>query len=199
MNNLEEQNAIFILPKSEEGLQSSACSAVISGIWHRFRGTGGEEHRLKTLGGKPLNGSQEEWVARWGMLALVSVYSYFWCWFLRKYWIIDWLRLMPVLVILTRYLVMSPTRSEDRGSEVAVQTEILHRIPNIFEYMNISRACTYVFVLSYKFIKQINTGQNWSWWGLHSENFDSPLWHFFYICCTPERAQGYAFIGTIIE
>ena len=22
---------------------------------------------------------------------------------------------------------------------------------------------------------------------------------FFYICCTPERAQGYAFIGTIIE
>ena len=65
MNNLEEQNAIFILPKSEEGLQSSACSAVISGIWHRFRGTGGEEHRLKTLGGKPLNGSQEEWVARW--------------------------------------------------------------------------------------------------------------------------------------
>ena len=41
MNNLEEQNAIFILPKSEEGLQSSACSAVISGIWHRFRGTGG--------------------------------------------------------------------------------------------------------------------------------------------------------------
>ena len=45
MNNLEEQNAIFILPKSEEGLQSSACSAVISGIWHRFRGTGGEEDR----------------------------------------------------------------------------------------------------------------------------------------------------------
>ena len=22
---------------------------------------------------------------------------------------------------------------------------------------------------------------------------------FFFICCTPERAQGYAFIGTIIE
>ena len=63
-------------------------------------------------------------------------------------------------------MVMSPTPSEDRGSEVAVQTEILHRIPNIFEYMNISRACTYVSVLSYKFMKQINTGQNWSWWGL---------------------------------
>lgn len=70
---------------------------------------------------------------------------------------------MPVLVILTRYLVMSPTPSEDRGSEVAVQTEILHRIPNIFEYMNISRACTYVFVLSYKIMKQINTGKKWSW------------------------------------
>ena len=25
-----------------------------------------EEDRLKTLGGRPLNGSQEEWVARWG-------------------------------------------------------------------------------------------------------------------------------------
>ena len=57
-------------------------------------------------------------------------------------------------------MVMSPTPSEDRGSEVAVQTEILHRIPNIFEYMNISRACTYVFVLSYKIMKQINTGKN---------------------------------------
>ena len=25
------------------------------------------------------------------------------------------------------------------------------------------------------------------------------IWDFFFICCTPERAQGYAFIGTIID
>ena len=86
MNNLEEQNAIFILPKSEEGLQSSACSAVIFGIWHRFRGTGGGEdkHRLKTLWGKPLNGSQEEWVARWGDVGPGLGLFIFLCWFPRK-------------------------------------------------------------------------------------------------------------------
>ena len=89
MNNLEEQNAIFILPKSEEGLQSSACSAVISGIWHRFRGTGGEEDRLKTLGGKPLNGSQEEWVARWGDVGPGLRLFIFFVLISQENWIID--------------------------------------------------------------------------------------------------------------
>ena len=102
-----------------------------------------------------------------------------------------WLRLMPVLVILTRYYGDESNSEWGQGQRGGSSDQNFAPDPEyiwIYEYL--TRLHLYVFVLSYKFMKQINTGQNWSRWELTSENSDSRLWdnsfwrsRFFVIVC----------------
>ena len=103
-----------------------------------------------------------------------------------------WLRLMPVLVILTRYYGDESNSEWGQGQRGGSSDQNFAPDPEyiwIYEYL--TRLHLYVFVLSYKFMKQINTGQNWSRWELTSENFDTRLWYnsfwrsrfFVIVCC----------------